>query len=430
MEENCSFSTMSVWQKIFAEHWGGFVENYIQSTGELPPPHWEENVSRMLTCGDISEGYYEYQCQDCGATRKVGFTCKSRLCLRCFKTAIDDWLEQIKSILFEGVVHRQVVLTIPTDLRPLIMISERFMKAFVDAGALATRLLIEEWRPKKLIRPGIVAVLQFHGRSGTQNPHLHLIVSEGGVGKNGEWHKVDYFHTKKLRKKWQYCLIMALKKALRGTKYQKEWLPIVNSMLDRYKSGFECNCMPEKGEVEKLILYLCKYVSSPPISSRRIVEYDGQNVTFRYDDHRKGDTEEKLSANEFILRMIHNLPPKNFRMVRYYGIYARPVRKKARNRILGTLQQLVVQAKILARRFKPYCGSTMPHANKQAVTKLPMYCSQCGSTNLKLIRIWDKHKGFVYNSIRDGPVYYPATSFSKQKRPLYSRFVQMLLPIK
>ena len=117
-------------------------------------------------------------------------------------------------------------------------------------------------------------------------------------------------------------------------------------------------------------------------------------------------------------------------MVRYYGIYARPVRKKARNRILGTLQQLVVQTKILARRFKPYCGSTMPHANKQAVTKLPMYCSQCGSTNLKLIRIWDKHKGFVYNSIRDGPVYYPATSFSKQKRPLYSRFVQMLLPIK
>ncbi|MFA7172895.1 MAG: transposase zinc-binding domain-containing protein, partial [Kiritimatiellia bacterium] len=95
---------------------------------------WYENVERMLSCGNIREGYYEYQCLSCGATRKVGFTCKSRLCLKCVKSAVDDWLEQVRSVLFEGVVHRQVVLTIPQALRPLVLSDAKFMKAFVDAG--------------------------------------------------------------------------------------------------------------------------------------------------------------------------------------------------------------------------------------------------------------------------------------------------------
>lgn len=63
--------------------------------------------SECSTCGDIREGYYEYVCGDCGATTKVGFTCKSRLCLRCFKVAVDDWLQTARKVLFEGVVHRQ-----------------------------------------------------------------------------------------------------------------------------------------------------------------------------------------------------------------------------------------------------------------------------------------------------------------------------------
>jgi len=77
--------------------------------------------------------------------------------------------------------------------------------------------------------------------------------------------------------------------------------------------------MPEEGPVERLVIYLCKYVSSPPISIRRIEGYDGQNVTYRYKDHRRGEVKETITAVEFIGRMIRHLPPKGFRMVRYYG---------------------------------------------------------------------------------------------------------------
>ena len=422
-----SFAELNVWQRIFAEHWDAFTGYYRDKRDRHPPDHWYENVERMLSCGDIREGYYEYQCRSCGETRKVGFTCKSRLCLRCVKSAIDDWLEQVRSVLFEGVIHRQVVLTIPQVLRPLVVSDAKFMKAFVDAGAAAIKSLIQGWRPKLKIRVGLVAVMQLHGRSGNQNPHLHFIVSEGGVDKDEKWRPVTYFDTVKLRKIWQYHVVTELKKAVRGSKNQRYWNATLGSMFKKYPSGFDCDCMPERGAVERLIVYLCKYVSSPPISLRRIVNYDGEYVSYRYEDHRRGQVCEKVSAVQFIERMIRNLPPKGFRMVRYYGIYARPVRRKIYNRLRNVLAKLVRKAESTAKYFSKRYGTSSKQARDNTVGKAPLRCNRCGSTDLELICIWDKNKGFIYHNIRAGPSLPPRSPPAKtDPQP---RFVQMLLPI-
>ena len=125
------------------------------------------------------------------------------------------------------------------------------------------------------------------------------------------------FDTKKLRRLWQYQVLTALKKAVRGTAYARAWSAKLGRMFAQYPTGIDCHAMPETGPVERLVVYLCKYVSSPPISLRRIESYDGQPVTFRYPDHRRGPVPETLTAVEFIGRMIPHLPAKNFRMVRY-----------------------------------------------------------------------------------------------------------------
>ena len=340
-----------------------------------------------------------------GSTKKVGFTCKSRLCLRCFKVAVDDWLNQAKKVLFEGVIHRQVVLTVPKTIRPLVLADEEFLKAYMDAGAQAVKELIEEWRRKKKIRVGIMAVLQLHGRAGNRNPHLHFVVSEGGIDKDKKWREVNFFDTKKLRKKWQYHVITALKKAVRGTAYEAEWYDKLGAMFRLYPTGFDCDCMPESGPVERLVVYLCKYVSSPPISIRRIEGYDGQNVTYRYEDHLKGEVHETIPATEFIGRMIQHLPPKNFRMVRYYGIYARPVREKIHALVANALKALVQRAQQVAEYFARKRGIS-PEQYRQKLDehfgKGPMRCPNCGSTKMLLIRIWSKTAGLVYDLVRDG----------------------------
>lgn len=425
-----SFLELNLWQRIFAEHWESFVKSYARTHGNPPPEHWEENVDRMLRCGDIREGYYEYLCEQCGAIRKVGFTCKSRLCLRCFKTAIDDWLKRTTNVLFEGVVHRQVVLTIPRCLRPLVLSDAVFMKAFMDEGAESIRRLVEQWRPKQRIRIGMMAVMQLHGRSGTQNPHLHFVVSEGGVDRLGRWRTVNYFDTRKLRKVWQYQVVMSLKKAVRGTDFQTEWLSKLGSTFRRYPSGFDCHCLPEKGPVERLLIYLCKYVSSPAISLRRISGYDGHNVRYRFEDHRRGKVCETLPAVDFIGRMIRNLPPKGFRMVRYYGMYARPVRQKIHDKVANVLRRLVQRAESVARRFGGHSRRN-DHSNHGTATlgKAPMRCARCGSTDLILLRIWDKCRGVLYDAIRDGPTPFEPPPVQTAPTPPVARFEQMVLAI-
>jgi hypothetical protein len=400
-----AFEELNLWQRIFAEHWEHFRAEYEREQGHAVPPHWEENVEKTLSCGDIREGYYEYFCQDCGRTKKVGFTCKSRLCLRCFKMAVDGWLNQAKQVLFEGVVHRQVVLTVPKRIRSLILVEAEFLKVYMDAGAKAVKELIEEWRRKRKIRVGIMAVLQLHGRAGNRNPHLHFVVSEGGVDKDGKWREVNFFDTKKLRRKWQYHVITALKKAVRGTAYEAEWYDKLGAMFRQYPSGFDCDCMPEEGPVERLVVYLLKYVSSPPISIRRIEGYDGHSVRYRYEDHRQGEVHETIPATEFIGRMIQHLPPKGFRMVRYYGIYARPVREKMHALVADALKALVRRAAQVAEYFARRRGTTPEEYGRkldERFGKGAMRCPNCGSTKMLLIRIWSKEAGLVYELSRDG----------------------------
>lgn len=158
--------------------------------------------------------------------------------------------------------------------------------------------------------------------------------------------------------------------------------------------------------MERLVVYLCKYVSSLPISIRRIEVYDGRNVTYRYDDHRRGTVRETLPAVEFIARMIRHLPPKGFRMVRYYGIYARPLREKMHTLAAAALERLCRAAARVSAYFAQKKGiPAEQYAGKieQQFGDHRPRCKNRGSTRLQLIRIWSKSAGVIYDAVRDDP---------------------------
>jgi len=172
-------------------------------------------------------------------------------------------------------------------------------------------------------------------------------------------------------------------------------------MFHDYPTGFDVHAMPEKGPVERLIVYLCKYVSSPPISIRRIDAYDGQNVTYHYKDHRRGMVWETLPATEFIGRMIKHLPPKGFRMVRYYGIYARPIREKTHTQVAVTLQRRDRNLQRVAAYFARKRGLTPEQYQAELEAKFGDHaprCPKCGSKRMRLIRVWSARAGMIYEA--------------------------------
>ena len=70
--------------------------------------------------------------------------------------------------------------------------------------------------------------------------------------------------------------------------------------------------------------YVVRYTGRPAIAQSRILDYDGSYVTYYYERHEDGKRiEEKIHVYEFIKLLIKHIPDKNFKVVRYYGIYAK-----------------------------------------------------------------------------------------------------------
>jgi hypothetical protein len=92
----------SVFQQIFADHWEAFQHAHPR----YQTPYYHGLVGKMLACGNpVKIGYMEYRCLHCGQGKHVvALSCKSSLCLRCAKVAVDNWVSQVSRVLHEGVI--------------------------------------------------------------------------------------------------------------------------------------------------------------------------------------------------------------------------------------------------------------------------------------------------------------------------------------
>ncbi len=106
--------TKETFRQIFSDHWTGFKEKYSSFDNK----QYTDVIEKMLGCGKESGGYSEYMCMRCGRSlRRVGFSCKSSFCLSCAKVYVDDFVEQVSSVLHPGVIYRHAILTIPSQHR-------------------------------------------------------------------------------------------------------------------------------------------------------------------------------------------------------------------------------------------------------------------------------------------------------------------------
>ena len=102
--------------RIFEKSWPAFKQKY---PGYLTP-HYESVINKVIGCGDPKFGYVEFLCLDCGQSRHlVGFSYKTKFCLRCSRVFAEDFVSEVMGKLHPGVVYRHLILTIPEQLRVL-----------------------------------------------------------------------------------------------------------------------------------------------------------------------------------------------------------------------------------------------------------------------------------------------------------------------
>ena len=166
--------------------------------------------------------------------------------------------------------------------------------------------------------PGFICVLHTFGRDLKWNPHIHCILSEGGIGNSGLWRSMTHFNYTLLRNAFRTTLLDLLEQKL-GPSFKK----IKSKCYQEHKNGFYVYAKPNKCDPKIVAKYIGRYLGRPVIATSRIDNYDGENVTFHYNRHEDEKlVTETIPVLQFIERLIQHIPEKHFKQIRYYGLYS------------------------------------------------------------------------------------------------------------
>jgi hypothetical protein len=297
---------------IFEDNAGDFLSIHQPSYSIL------KALNHILSCRTPSLGAAVYDCA-CGERTFVFHSCRDRHCPVCQNINNARWAEKQMATALP-VKYFHIVFTLPDILNPFILGHQKeAYNALFKAASSALLKLCDN--PKHLgAIPGFTAVLHTWGQTMQFHPHLHVIITAGGLTKD-ETRFIDKSGS-------GYLLpVKALSRLFKGifidTLVKSALLP--KEMSDAlYKLDFFCYLKDPLNRADNVVKYLARYANRVCISEKRIQYYDKTQgtVTFSYKDNRDGGKSKimTVSAVEFIRRfMLHVLPPR-FMKIRHYGI--------------------------------------------------------------------------------------------------------------
>ena len=307
-------------KQIFQDHWDSFVnENKNIAIRQVV----FEEVNKIINCGNPDYGYALYVCEHCGKFLKVPFRCKSRFCNTCgVKYAQDRALSMLqKSIRCK---HRHIVFTMSDKLWNYFQKYRFLLDGLFESASRAVLSWFYEMNKSQNFTPGIMCTLHTFGRDLKWNPHIHMLCTEGGAGNIEVFRIVRHINFKALRYRWQKLLLDYLGEHLPASELSK-FKQLKNEIYKEYKNGFYVYAKPDNiSSISQTINYVVRYTGRPAMAQSRILDYDGTYVKYYYERHEDGQrVEETIHAYEFIKRLIKHIPDRNFKVVRYYGLYAK-----------------------------------------------------------------------------------------------------------
>ena len=353
----------NILQTIFSDHF-----EYIQYVIR-PDTNDLDNINRMILCHDPTYGGAFFGCPHCGNLKFVPFSCKSRFCPSCGNVYNQKRAFRMSCKLV-SCIHRHCVFTIPEELRIFFLKDHSLLNCLFHSVRDVVLRMFFKMNKSELFTPGFICVLHTFGRDLKWNPHIHALISEGGAGNIIPWRPNPHFDYDFLRLAFRKVLLDQLSLKL-GPPFKK----LKNQIYKDHPEGFYVRAKPNLCSPDITIKYISRYLGRPVIATSRMDAYDGDSVTFHYQRHEDHKTiTECIPAIDFIKRLILHIPDKHFKMVRYYGIYAKHHKQEKNLR------------KCLSKQKQHYLSKLLDWRNLILLTfgYDPLRCPECGTSMLVL----------------------------------------------
>jgi len=297
---------------------------YLAKFGDRMPAGHRKAIEAIVSCRTEAMGGHLECCDDsdCSHRRYSYHSCKNRNCPKCHGADTSRWLAKRRKELL-AVPYFHVTITIPQQLRRMARSNQD--KLYSLLMSTAAESLIKLGLDSKYVggKLAILAVLHTWARTLEHHPHVHMLVSAGGVDTVGHWRRTR-------KTKYLVCA-RALSKLFRG-KFMaraKKAFPEDSFPLELWQTDWVVKIKPPIKNPKKVLDYLGRYVHRIAITNSRILSLEDGMVTFRYQESetRRWKTM-KLTAEEFLRRYLQHVLPEGFHKVRYFGLWSPANRKK------------------------------------------------------------------------------------------------------
>lgn len=309
-------------QGLLAQHLKGIFSRHKF------PLYQYKALSRLSVCRTKTLGGHSQYCE-AGHLNGVWYnSCKHRSCPQCRGMVKEQWLRNTQKFLLD-CPHHHVIFTLPEELNAFWRFNRELMTNLLFQ---AVRDTLKEFAddPKHLgATLGLMMVLHTWGRSLSLHPHIHCLISHGGINSEGDWvepKRKILFPQKPVmmvyRGKFRALMGKALEKGdvvipsdkreqhiktLLNKLGRKEW---VVHFCDRYEHG------------TGVAKYLARYVTGSPFKNSQL-SMKGDLVHFRYQSHQTKKQETlRLNVDDFVKRMVQHVLTPGKPNVRYGGLYA------------------------------------------------------------------------------------------------------------
>jgi len=292
-------------------------------------PYSQAVFDRLSKCHTALIGVHKYKCNNtsCNHVHYQYHSCGNRHCPNCGGLKREEWIEDRMSELLP-IQYFHVVFTLPQELRSLTMGNRRLMFDLLFEASHYTLLKLGK-DPKWLgAQPGIVSILHTHGQELSFHPHIHCIVSGGGIDKNHEW-KINVrskdhfiFPRRVMEKIYKAYFLKRLNRLLgNGDLKFKDTDELLASLEKVRWKKWNVYAKSPFGGPQQIIEYLGRYTHKVAITSHRILNINDYSITFKYKDYldRNKVKEMTLSHEEFLRRFEQHILPTRFVKIRHAG---------------------------------------------------------------------------------------------------------------
>ena len=309
-------------QKIFQEYGDDYITKH-----NLSREQWKV-FNAIRKCKTSKLGYHIFTCSECGEEYFGKNSCRNRHCPMCQGYAREKWIDNENQYLLD-CQYFHIITTVPHELNEIFMYNQKDCYNILFSSS--SEAILELAKDPKWIgaKVGITSILHTWGQNLEFHPHVHSLVTGGGLSNN-KWIecKENYiFKAQVLSSLFKGKFLSKLKsldlKFPKHLEYLSDSKKFNKFLEPLYKKSWVTYIEPPKGKPENVVEYVGRYAFRVAISNERIkkVDEDG-NVTFEYKDYKDNGNIKQMTitSEEFIRRFLLHVLPNRFTKIRHYGL--------------------------------------------------------------------------------------------------------------